>query len=47
MFKSRSTDRYILARAALEAAIRDSDDLLSLLDPPTMPVKTIVDHCVI
>jgi hypothetical protein len=37
MFKSRSTDRYILARAALEAAVRDSDDLLALLDIPTRP----------
>jgi hypothetical protein len=40
MFKSRSTDRYILARAALEAAVRDSDDLLALLDIPTRPVKS-------
>jgi hypothetical protein len=42
MLDSRSSDLLTLARAALEAAIRDSDDLLLLLDPPKPPVKVPV-----
>ena len=40
MSDSRSSDFFVLARVALEAAIRDEIDLLELLpEPPRTPTK--------